>query len=139
MKKILLTFALTLAATSACAESLFGIDFDKPINKQYANDPFTTWIEGGIKVAGPGRGIRYIEIGVAGFDENGDTFASGEFYLVSNAMPDESNCHKVSSILKEQIPTGFTLKKYYGVDDFGCTKRMDDSWHFAIGGDITRR
>ena len=97
-KNWILAIAITLAfiSSSAFAGTMLGIDFDKPINKQMAGDHFTTWVDGGIKIAEPYRGVHYIEISVAGFDSNGDTFATGDFYVRSHMIPDEANCHKAS-------------------------------------------
>jgi hypothetical protein len=137
MKKLIIASIMILATTTANAEFMFGIDFDRSINNQFAGDPYTTWTKGGIKIAEPERGIKYIEISVAGFDSNGDTFATGEFTMYSNDMPDEANCHKVSLMIKKQIPQGTRLSSYYGKDDFGCEKGYDGQWNFIYGGDIT--
>ena len=136
MKKLLLATAMMFSATVAGADSMFGIDFDQPINKQFAGDPYTTWVEGGIQIAEPQRGLRYITIEVAGFDKDGNTFATGGFSLYSNYMPDKENCQKVSLMVKEQIPQGTRLNSYYGKDEFGCEKGFDGQWYFIYGGDI---
>lgn len=136
MKKFLLTAAMMMSATFAHADSMFGIDFNQPINKQFAGDPYTTWTDGGIKIAEPQRGIRYITIEVAGFAANGDTYATGGFVLYSNDMPDQENCHKVSTIVKKQIIQGTRLSNYMGKDEYGCEKGYDGQWNFIYGGDI---
>ena len=140
MKKftiIMSLFALIIMTGSAFANSMLGIDFDKPINTQFAGDPYTTWVDGGIKIAEPHRGVDYVKIEVAGFDEDGNTMATGKFTLYSNDMPDEANCQKVSLMIKKLIPQGTRLNSYYGKDDFGCEESMmGNSWSFIYGGDI---
>ena len=139
MKKftILMSFILlTVITGSAFANSMLGIDFDKPINTQFAGDPYTTWVDGGIEIAEPHRGVKYIKVSVAGFNEDGNTMATGKFYLRSNDMPDQANCQKVSLMIKKLIPQGTRLDSYYSKDDFGCEENMYDSWNFIYGGDI---
>jgi hypothetical protein len=139
MKKftILMSFILlTVITGSAFANSMLGIDFDKPINTQFAGDPYTTWVDGGIEIAEPHRGVKYITINVAGFDEDGNTMATGEFFIKSNDMPDQANCQKVSLIIKKLIPQGTRLSSYYSKDDFGCEEGYSNSWSFVYGGDI---
>ena len=61
MKKftILMSFILlTVISGSAFANSMLGINFDEPINKQFAGDPYTTWVDGGIEIAEPQRGVK---------------------------------------------------------------------------------
>ena len=98
MKKFTILISFILLTGSAYANSMLGIDFDKPINKQFAGDPYTTWVAGGIRISEPHRGVDYVKIEVAGFDEDGNTMATGKFTLYSNDMPDEANCQKVSLI-----------------------------------------
>ena len=139
MKKftILMSFVLlTVITGSAFANSMLGIDFDKPINEQFAGDPYTTWVDGGIEIAEPQRGVKYIKVSVAGFNEDGNTMATGKFYLRSNDMPDQANCQKVSLMIKKLIPQGTRLDSYYNKDEFGCEENMSDSWNFIYGGDI---
>ena len=137
MKNVLIAIALSLVSTTAMSETMLGIDFDQPINKQFAGDPYTTWVDGGIKIAEPHRGVDYVKIEVAGFDEDGNTMATGKFTLYSNDMPDEANCQKVSLMIKKLIPQGTRLNSYYGKDDFGCEESMmGNSWSFIYGGDI---
>jgi len=140
MKKftILMSFILlTVITGSVFANSMLGIDFDKPINKQFAGDPYTTWVDGGIEIAEPHRGVKYIKINVAGFNEDGNTMATGKFYISSNHMPDKENCQKVSLMIKKLLPQGTRLDSYYSVDDYGCKESYDGStWYFIYGGDI---
>lgn len=136
MKKLLLTCALIMSSTVAQADQMFGIDFNQPINKQFAGDPYTTWVEGGIQIAEPQRGIKYITIEVSGFDANGDTYPTGGFMLYSNAMPDEKTCQSVSMKIKKQIIQGTRFVRYYGKDNYGCEKGYDNEWYFVYGGDI---
>ena len=138
MKNVLIAIALSLVSTTAMAENktMFGIDFDQPINKQFAGDPYTTWVEGGIQVAEPQRGIAYVTIEVSGFDANGDTYATGGFFLKSNDMADEKSCQAVSLKVKEQIIQGTKLSSYFDHDKFGCKKGYDNEWYFIYGGDI---
>jgi hypothetical protein len=137
MKNVLIAIALSLVSTTAMSETMLGIDFDQPINKQFAGDPYTTWVAGGIKIAQPNRGVDYIKIEVAGFNEDGNTMATGKFTLYSNDMPDQANCQKVSLMIKKLIPQGTRLNSYYGKDDFGCEEgMMGNSWSFVYGGDI---
>ena len=142
MKNILfgitITTAILFGMNSAMAETktMFGIDFNQPINKQFAGDPYTTWVEGGIQVAEPQRGIRYVTIEVSGFDANGDTYATGGFFLRSNDIADEKSCQTISLKIKEQIIQGTKLSSYISHDKFGCKKGYDNEWYFVYGGDI---
>jgi len=137
MKNVLIAIALSLVSTTAMSETMLGIDFDQPINKQFAGDPYTTWVDGGIKIAGPHRGVAYVTIEVAGFNEDGNTMATGKFILYSNDMPDQANCQKVSLMIKKLIPQGTRLNSYYGKDDYGCEEGYSgNSWSFVYGGDI---
>ena len=137
MKNVLIAIALSLVSTTAMSETMLGIDFDQPINKQFAGDPYTTWVDGGIKIAEAHRGVDYIKIEVAGFNEDGNTMATGKFAIYSNDMPDQANCQKVSLMIKKLIPQGTRLNSYYGKDEFGCEESMmGNSWSFIYGGDI---
>ena len=137
MKNVLIAIALSLVSTTAMSETMLGIDFDQPINKQLAGDPYTTWVVGGIKIAEAHRGVDYIKIEVAGFNEDGNTMATGKFTIYSNDMPDLANCQKVSLMIKKLIPQGARLNSYYGKDEFGCEESMmGNSWSFIHGGDI---
>ena len=136
MKKFTILISFILLTGSAYANSMLGIDFDKPINKQFAGDPYTTWVDGGIEIAEPHRGVKYIKIDVAGFNEDGNTMATGKFFIRSNDMPDKANCQKVSLMIKKLIPQGTRFSRYSGVDEFGCDEDYDSKWSFVYGGDI---
>jgi hypothetical protein len=137
MKKFTILISFILLTGSAYANSMLGIDFDKPINKQFAGDPYTTWVDGGIRISEPHRGVDYVKIEVAGFDEDGNTMATGKFTLYSNDMPDEANCQKVSLMIKKLIPQGTRLNSYMGKDDFGCEESYSgNSWSFVYGGSV---
>jgi hypothetical protein len=136
MKKFTILISFILLTGSAYANSMLGIDFNEPINKQFAGDPYTTWVDGGIEIAEPQRGVKYIKIDVAGFNEDGNTMATGKFFIRSNDMPDEANCHKVSLMIKKLIPQGTRFNRYSGVDEFGCDEDYDSDWSFVYGGDI---
>lgn len=136
MKKLLIATLATVMTTSAMADSILGVDFQKPINKQFAGDPYTTWTEGGIQIAEPSRGILYVKVEVAGFDSNGDTYTTGGFTIRSNDMADEKACQAMAQKALSDLPPRVSLNKYYGHDEYGCKKDMDNEWYFYIGGEL---
>jgi len=136
MKKLLLAVAVIFSSSLANAEQILNIDFDKAINKQFAGDSYTTWVEGGVQISQPERGIKHIVIEVSGFDSNGDTYASGGFMIVSNDMPDVNTCHKMSAEVKSKMPKNIDFASYMMKDEFGCEKGYENQWYYIIGGKL---
>ncbi len=97
--------------SSAKADTIFGIEVDKPINKQLADDPFVEWDDKGIKIPGNLPAIESITISLTSFDSEGNVYAnigktgSNNIFAYSKAMNDQETCIKMAKKVIAQVPT----------------------------------
>lgn len=149
MKKIIAAAALAITASGAFAQpngpfgTVLGIDFDQPINKQMADNPFVKINDQGVLLTNPEHPwLDSILIYTGSFDNNGNLYSSPNvysesvslFYATSEVITDFETCQ----LMLDQILEELNLHPALGGCSAGPSGGYVFRFHYYLDADLKR-